>query len=85
VRWLVSTLLVQLLKSVSDRNRTTPCWYHDFDCVRLWPKYSFFDCDSIIVSSLAETTDYQKNRSHVLLKYRSNSSVRNVWYPYSCL
>jgi len=29
-----------------------PCWHHDFDCVRLWPKYSIFDCDSIIVSSL---------------------------------
>jgi len=26
--------------------------YCDFDCVWLWPKYSIFDCDSIIVSSL---------------------------------
>jgi len=37
------------------RNRTMPCWHHDFDCVRLWPQYSIFDCDSIIVSLLPES------------------------------
>ena len=43
---------VQLLKSMYNRNRTTPCWYHDFDCVWLWPKYLIFGSDSIVTSSL---------------------------------
>jgi len=53
VRWLDSALrrLYSTWK-VCDRNHTLPCSYRDFDCDRLWPKYSIVDYVSMIDPTL---------------------------------
>jgi len=45
-------------RKACDRNRTLPYWYRDFDCVQMWPKYSVFDYDSMINSTLLYKTSF---------------------------